>query len=91
VPTYEYQCESDHQFEVVQSFSDKALESCPQCGKKVRKIYSNVGVVFKGSGFYKTDSQKKPSSTTKTESKTEAKTEAKTEMKTETKPAKNTD
>ena len=88
MPTYEYQCESDHQFEVVQSFSDKALESCPQCGKKVRKIYSNVGVVFKGSGFYKTDSQKKPSSTTKTEA---PKTETKTETKTEAKPAKTTD
>jgi putative FmdB family regulatory protein len=87
VPTYEYQCESDHQFEVVQAFSDKALESCPQCGKKVRKIYSNVGVVFKGSGFYKTDSQTKPSTTIKTESKTEVKTETKTESK----PAKTTD
>jgi putative FmdB family regulatory protein len=85
VPTYEYQCESDHQFEVVQSFSDKALESCPQCGKKVRKIFSNVGVVFKGSGFYKTDSQKKPSSTSKTET---PKSETKAETKTESKPTK---
>ena len=89
MPTYEYQCESDHQFEVVQSFSDKALESCPQCGKKVRKIYSNVGVVFKGSGFYKTDSQKKPE--TKTETKTESKAESKTETKKESAPAKSSD
>jgi len=64
VPTYQYQCEAAHEFEVVQSFSDKPIESCPECGKPVRKIYSNVGVVFKGSGFYKTDSQKKSASTT---------------------------
>ena len=75
MPTYQYQCEADHEFEVVQSFSDKAIESCPECGKKVRKIYSNVGVVFKGSGFYKTDSQKKSSSTS--EPKAEVKKETK--------------
>ena len=75
MPTYQYQCEADHEFEVVQSFSDKAIESCPECGKKVRKIYSNVGVVFKGSGFYKTDSQKKSSSVSET--KTEVKKETK--------------
>ena len=89
MPTYEYQCESDHLFEVVQSFSDKALESCPECGAKVRKLYSNVGVVFKGSGFYKTDSQKKPE--TKTETKTESKAESKTETKKESAPAKSSD
>ena len=75
MPTYQYQCEADHEFEVVQSFSDKAIESCPECGKKVRKIYSNVGVVFKGSGFYKTDSQNKSSSVS--EPKTEVKKETK--------------
>jgi putative FmdB family regulatory protein len=75
VPTYQYQCEADHEFEVVQSFSDKAIESCPECGKKVHKVYSNVGVVFKGSGFYKTDSQKKSSLTSET--KTEVKKETK--------------
>ena len=75
MPTYQYQCEADHEFEVVQSFSDKAIESCPECGKKVHKVYSNVGVVFKGSGFYKTDSQKKSSSASET--KTEVKKETK--------------
>ena len=75
MPTYQYQCEADHEFEVVQSFSDKAIESCPECGKKVRKVYSNVGVVFKGSGFYKTDSQKKTSSAS--EPKAEVKKETK--------------
>ena len=61
MPTYQYQCESEHEFEVFQSFSDAALDTCPECGAKARKVYSNVGVVFKGSGFYKTDSVKSDS------------------------------
>ena len=83
MPTYEYKCEAEHQFEVFQSFSDKALDTCPECGAPARKVYSNVGIVFKGSGFYKTDSQKK--SETKSESKTESKSEKKVETKTESK------
>ncbi|MFZ9719979.1 MAG: FmdB family zinc ribbon protein, partial [Candidatus Nanopelagicaceae bacterium] len=51
MPTYQYQCESEHEFEVFQSFSDAAIDTCPECGAKARKVYSNVGVVFKGSGF----------------------------------------
>ncbi|GDX22887.1 hypothetical protein LBMAG09_08620 [Actinomycetes bacterium] len=59
VPTYEYVCNAcEHAFEAVQSFSDAPISNCPECGKDVRKVYSNVGVVFKGSGFYKTDSRK---------------------------------
>ena len=59
MPTYQYICnECEHAFEAVQAFSDEPLTSCPECGKSIRKIYSNVGIVFKGSGFYKTDSQK---------------------------------
>ena len=61
MPTYQYQCESEHEFEVFQSFTDAALDTCPECGAKARKVYSNVGVVFKGSGFYKTDSVKSDS------------------------------
>jgi putative FmdB family regulatory protein len=58
MPTYEYLCNKcEHAFEVVQSFSDAAVEECPKCDGKVRKVYNNVGVVFKGSGFYKTDSR----------------------------------
>jgi putative FmdB family regulatory protein len=58
MPTYEYICnECEHQFEVVQSFSEAAIDSCPKCKGAVRKLYNNVGVVFKGSGFYKTDSR----------------------------------
>ena len=77
MPTYEYICnECEHQFEVVQSFSEAAIDTCPKCKGVVRKLYNNVGVVFKGSGFYKTDSRTSstptasPSSTpTTTESK----------------------
>jgi putative FmdB family regulatory protein len=64
VPTYEYACtnlEGKHQFEVVQSFSDAPVTECPECGYPVRKVYGSVGVVFKGSGFYRTDSRKSAS------------------------------
>ncbi|MGY1630872.1 FmdB family zinc ribbon protein [Geodermatophilus sp. SYSU D01186] len=60
MPTYQYACtnaETRHEFEVVQSFTDPALSECPQCGSPVRKVYGSVGVVFKGSGFYRTDSR----------------------------------
>ncbi len=58
MPTYEYICnECEYQFEAVQSFSEAALDTCPKCKGLVRKLYNNVGVVFKGSGFYKTDSR----------------------------------
>ena len=58
MPTYEYACtKCGHQFEEFQSFSDAALTECPECKGEVQKVYSNVGVVFKGSGFYKTDSR----------------------------------
>ena len=60
MPTYEYACNAcAHEFEAIQSFSDDSLKKCPECTGEIRKIYSAVGVVFKGSGFYKTDSVKK--------------------------------
>jgi putative FmdB family regulatory protein len=60
LPTYEYRCEDcDENFDVVQSFKDNPLQSCPTCGSPVRKVFGNVGIVFKGSGFYKTDSREK--------------------------------
>lgn len=60
MPTYQYACNAcSHEFEAFQSFSDDSLTKCPECGGEIRKIYSAVGVVFKGSGFYKTDSVKK--------------------------------
>jgi putative FmdB family regulatory protein len=61
MPTYQYQCSAcEHAFETFQSFSDEPLTVCPECKGEVRKVYSAVGVVFKGSGFYKTDSVAKP-------------------------------
>lgn len=48
----------EHNFEAIQAFSDDSLTQCPECKGEIRKIYSAVGVVFKGSGFYKTDSAK---------------------------------
>ena len=59
MPTYQYACaDCGHEFEAFQTFSEASLSECPECKGEVRKIYSAVGVVFKGSGFYKTDSAK---------------------------------
>ncbi|MDQ4086036.1 MAG: FmdB family transcriptional regulator [Actinomycetota bacterium] len=61
MPTYQYACtECDEQLEVRQSFTDDALSVCPSCEGRLRKVFNAVGVVFKGSGFYKTDSRKQP-------------------------------
>jgi len=58
VPTYQYACtECGHRFEAVQAFTDDSLTTCPVCAGKLRKVYGSVGVVFKGSGFYRTDSR----------------------------------
>ena len=58
MPTYEYECQACHErLEAVQSFSDAPLSVCPRCGGELRKVFSSVGIVFKGSGFYKTDAR----------------------------------
>lgn len=58
MPTYQYACtECGHGFEAVQSFTDAALTECPQCAGRLRKVFNSVGIVFKGSGFYRTDSR----------------------------------
>jgi putative FmdB family regulatory protein len=58
VPTYQYACtECGEQLEMVQKFSDDALTVCPACEGRLRKVFSPVGIVFKGSGFYRTDSR----------------------------------
>jgi putative FmdB family regulatory protein len=57
MPTYQYACSAcHHEIEIFQAFTDTSLTHCPECEGKLRKVYSPVGVVFKGSGFYKTDS-----------------------------------
>ena len=61
LPTYQYSCtECGHFFEQFQSFSEDSLTVCPQCAGRLRKVFNAVGVVFKGSGFYRTDSRTAP-------------------------------
>ncbi|HNV13457.1 MAG TPA: zinc ribbon domain-containing protein, partial [Dermatophilaceae bacterium] len=58
MPTYAYACTAcDHAFDAVQSFSDDPLSVCPECDGRLRKVYGSIGVTFKGSGFYRTDSR----------------------------------
>ena len=62
MPTYQYRCQQcSNELEVVQKFTDDALTACPACHGTLRKVYGAVGVVFKGSGFYATDSRAKAS------------------------------
>jgi len=69
VPTYQYACTAcGHQLEAVQSFADEPLTECPACEGRLRKLFSSVGVVFKGSGFYRTDSRSTPSESKSAES-----------------------
>ena len=65
MPTYEYRCKAcGHHLEIVQGFNDDALTTCPDCGaEQLRKVFAAPGIAFKGSGFYKTDSRGKTSST----------------------------
>jgi putative FmdB family regulatory protein len=61
VPTYSYACTAcEHRFDTVQAFSDSSLTNCPECTGRLRKLFSAVGIVFKGSGFYRTDSRSDP-------------------------------
>lgn len=72
MPIYEYACTScGERTEARQSFTDPPLEDCERCGGKLRKLYSPVGIVFKGSGFYSTDTKKAASKNTSSEGKSE--------------------
>ncbi|QBE49515.1 FmdB family zinc ribbon protein [Leucobacter triazinivorans] len=63
MPTYAYRCaDCGHAFDVYQSFSDEALQVCPECSGKLRKVFGSLGVTFNGSGFYRTDSRSSASS-----------------------------
>ena len=80
MPTYEYVCKTcgDH-LEAVQSFHDEALTTCPRCSGELKKVFGSVGIVFKGSGFYKNDSRNSTASVTppsSTDTKSEASTPA---------------
>src|SRR5437764_1239593 len=96
MPTYEYRCkECGEELEVVQAFTDDPLTECPNCGGALRKVFGNIGITFKGSGFYKNDSrsaarksaEKKSDTTTaeKSETKSDSKSDSKTETKSDTK------
>jgi putative FmdB family regulatory protein len=86
MPTYMYKCaDCGHRFEDQQGFHDDPHDTCPDCGGQVRRVIGNVGVTFKGSGFYRTDSRsdkKKTSAPAKTETKSESSAPAKTETST---------
>lgn len=82
MPTYQYQCtDCGNALEVRQGFTDDALTVCPSCDGTLRKVFNAVGVVFKGSGFYRTDSRSSTSSGAPAAGKSETKTETKTEKK----------
>ena len=98
MPTYEYRCkECGEELEVVQAFTDDPLTECPNCGGPLRKVFGNIGITFKGSGFYKTDSRSKStaskssdssssdSSSSDSSSSSSEKSDKKSETKTETK------
>src|SRR6266498_2700929 len=79
MPTYQYACtnpECGNRFELVQSFTDAAADECPVCGQPVRKVYGSVGVVFKGAGFYRTDSRAAASASSAPKAKSESKSDS---------------
>jgi len=95
MPIYEYKCENDHVFDVMQKMSEDTLTACIECGAPVRKILQPVGISFKGSGFYSTDynSKKGPKEPAATSSNGDSKTdtkEKKTADKSTDKPATST-
>ena len=92
MPTYGYRCEEGHEFEAFQGINDDPLKQCEMCSAPVRRIFYPVGIVFKGSGFYKTDSRGSSSisspASKEDKSETSTKTEpAKADTKTESKSA----
>jgi putative FmdB family regulatory protein len=95
MPTYEYRCrDCGNDLEVYQSFKDDPLTVCPVCGGSLRKLFGNVGISFKGTGFYKNDHGSRSSATTgdsngsstKSDSGSDSKSDSKSETKTESKP-----
>jgi putative FmdB family regulatory protein len=91
MPIYEYKCENDHVFDVMQKMSEDPLTACIECGAPVRKVLQPVGISFKGSGFYSTDysskkGSKEPAASTNGDSKPETK-EKKSADKSADKPA----
>jgi putative FmdB family regulatory protein len=80
VPTYSYACtECSNRFDVVQAFTDDALTTCEKCSGRLRKLFNSVGVVFKGSGFYRTDSRESAKSSTNGSAKSSGEASSSTE------------
>ncbi|MBI9043843.1 MAG: zinc ribbon domain-containing protein [Anaerolineaceae bacterium] len=93
MPIYTYRCETcGVQFEQKQKFTDEHLKDCPECGQKeaLRKVYTPVGIVFKGSGFYATDNRSPSGMKSASAASSEKKSDSEPSSKTETKPAKET-
>ena len=85
MPTYAYACKDcSHSFDIQQSFSEDSLTVCPECGGRLRKKFNSVGVVFKGSGFYRTDSRDAASTVPAAPSKNESSTTAASDSSTGT-------
>jgi putative FmdB family regulatory protein len=81
MPTYEYVCtDCGAPLEVVQSIHEPSLTECPACQGRLRKVFGNVGVVFKGSGFYRTDSRGKTSATSPAAAKPESSSDGKSDV-----------
>ena len=77
MPVYEYECQKcGHRFDVEHGINEETRKRCPECRGKIKKCFSAVGIVFKGSGFYATDSKKKSSAVKPSCSKCEAKTDS---------------
>src|SRR5213080_4665729 len=86
MPTYEYACKTcGHHLEVVQSFKDEPLRVCPNCDGELRKVFSPIGITFKGSGFYKTDSRSSSSSSSKSSESSSSSSESSSSSKSESK------
>lgn len=92
MPIYEYECENcGTRFERWQSIQDEPVRQCPECAGTVHKVFHPAGIIFKGSGWYITDSRKSSSSTLPSETKSASSTETKTDKPAETKPETKTD
>ncbi|MFG2329456.1 FmdB family zinc ribbon protein [Streptomyces sp. NPDC048604] len=91
MPTYQYQCtECGEGLEAVQKFTDDALTECPNCKGRLKKVFSAVGIVFKGSGFYRNDSRGSSSSSSPAASKSSSSTSSTSSSSSDSKPAAST-
>ena len=93
MPTYSYACTAcEHHFDTVQKFTDPSLTDCPECSGRLRKLFSSVGIVFKGSGFYRTDSRASSAAQPSSEqSSSNGKSESGSNDKSESKPGSTSD